>query len=125
MDKRSTIVLAAIAIGLFAYIVLYERYTITSGELAEVEGQLIERFVRARVNRLIIERPGTPTVEIARDREEQDLLGVWRLERPVEALADSDAVSSLLGAVQYAAARRTLRPRAQASSCPQRDGPVG
>ncbi|HJK92793.1 MAG TPA: DUF4340 domain-containing protein, partial [Polyangiaceae bacterium LLY-WYZ-15_(1-7)] len=108
MDKRSTIVLAAIAIGLFAYIVLYERYTITSGELAEVEGQLIERFVRARVNRLVIERPGTPTVEIARDREEQDLLGVWRLERPVEALADSDAVSSLLGAVQYAAARRTL-----------------
>ena len=59
MDKRSTIVLAAIAIGLFAYIVLYERYTITSGELAEVEGQLIERFVRARVNRLVIERPGS------------------------------------------------------------------
>lgn len=108
MTRNANIVLAIIAAGLFAFIALYERHTLTSGELTESQSQLLPRFVRSRVDRVEIERGETTTV-LVRSREEDDLIGTWSLEAPVDALADDDAVGSLLSALQYASARRTLR----------------
>lgn len=107
MNRNPVIALAAVAIGLFAFIVLYERHTLSTGEVSEARHQLLDRFVRARVDRIEITRPDDAVV-LERHREDDDLLGIWRVEEPFSALADEDVISSLLGAVQYAAARRTL-----------------
>ncbi len=108
MNRNTNIVLALIAGGLFAYITLYERHTLTSGELTETQNQLLQRFVRSRVDRVEVDR-GDEQMVLVRTRDEDDLLGTWNLQAPVEALADDDAVGSLLSAVQYASARRTLQ----------------
>ena len=108
MSRNANIVLAVIAGGLFAYITLYERGTLTSGELIESQSQLLQRFVRSRVDRVELER-GDETIVLVRTRDEDDLLGTWSLEAPLQAAADDDAVGSVLSAVQYASARRTLR----------------
>ncbi len=108
MTRVSTTILGAIALALFAFIVLYERQTLTSAELRGARNQLLERFVRARVDAVEIAREGEVVAALRREREEGDLLGTWRIVAPFDAAADDDAVSSMLGAVQYAAARRTL-----------------
>ncbi|MEM9071163.1 MAG: DUF4340 domain-containing protein [Myxococcota bacterium] len=106
--KRTNLVLAAVAASLFAFIVFYEKDTLSSGELEETRNQLLPRFVRARVDQMVIEREGE-RLEIVREREDpEDLLGTWRMSAPIDALADDDAVGSALSAVQYASARRTL-----------------
>ncbi|MFW6067718.1 MAG: DUF4340 domain-containing protein [Myxococcota bacterium] len=108
MSKRTTIVLAVIASGLLAFILLYERHTLSSGELAERGDRLLERFVRDKVDRLEIERGEERIVLIRKDEDEVDLSGAWRLVEPVEAPADEDAVESLLGSLEWANARREL-----------------
>ncbi|MCB9615367.1 MAG: DUF4340 domain-containing protein [Sandaracinus sp.] len=108
MTRTSTTILGAIALALFAFIVLYERQTMSTAELRGARNQLLERFVRTRVDGVEIERDGEVVASLRREREEGDMLGTWRVVAPFEAAADDDAVSSMLGAVQYAAARRTL-----------------
>lgn len=108
MTRVSTSILGAVALALFAFIVLYERQTLTSAELRGARNQLLERFVRSRVDAVEIAREGEVVASLRRERDEGDLLGTWRIVAPFDAAADDDAVSSMLGAVQYAAARRTL-----------------
>lgn len=109
MTRTSTTILGALALALFAFIVLYERRTLSTAELRGAQNQLLERFVRARVDGVEIERNGELAAKLRREREgDDDMLGTWRVVAPFEAPADDDAVSSLLGAIQYAAARRTL-----------------
>jgi hypothetical protein len=109
MTRTSTTILGALALALFAFIVLYERKTLTTSELRGAQNQLLERFVRSRVDGVEIERNGELAAKLRREREgDEDMLGTWRIVAPFEAAADDDAVSSLLGAIQYAAARRTL-----------------
>ncbi|MBX3250634.1 MAG: DUF4340 domain-containing protein [Myxococcales bacterium] len=108
MTRTSTAILGAIAIGLFAFIVLVEQKMLTSAELREARGQLLERFVRSRVDQVEIARGGNPSFTLRRVRAEGDLLGDWRVTTPFDAPADADAVSAMLGSVQYARARRTL-----------------
>jgi len=99
-------ILGVIAVALFAFIVLYERHSLTSGELGQRRGRLLDRFVRDRVERIEIEREGE-TYVMVRDRDE-DELGTWKITSPIEALADEDAVFSLLGALEWADARRSF-----------------
>ena len=108
MTRTSTTILGAIALALFAFIVLYERQTMSTAELRGARNQLLERFVRTRVDGVEIERDGEVVASLRREREEGDMLGTWRVVSPFQAAADDDAVSSMLGAVQYAAARSTL-----------------
>jgi len=105
--QRTTIVLAVIAVALAAFIGLYERDTLSSGELAERRGRLLPRFVRARVDRVVIEREEGRVV-LERDREDEEEVGEWNLVEPMEWPADLDAVDTLLGALEWASARRTL-----------------
>ncbi len=105
--QRTTIVLAVIAVGLAAFIGFYEQGTLSSGELAERRGRLLPRFVRARVDRVVIDRDEGRVV-LARVREDEDEVGEWNLVEPMEWPADMDAVDTLLGALEWASARRTL-----------------
>lgn len=107
MSKRTTIAMAVIAGGLLLYILAYERHTLSSGELSGREGRLLESFVRDRVTKLEIEREGGRVV-LERERDEEDELGEWKLVEPVTAEIDFDAVDSLMGALEWADARRTI-----------------
>lgn len=111
MDRRITIALAVIAAAMAAFIAFYESGLLSTGELEERRGRVLERFVRPRVTDVSIEREGT-AITLHRDREE-DLeafeVGHWTLVAPITADADQDAVDSLLSALEWLEARRTLR----------------
>lgn len=118
MNRKSTAALATVAIALFAFIVLHERHTLSSGELEGRSGRLLERFVRNRVDAVRIERPEQPALvlthhdsgEFAADDPNAAIngLGHWTLDEPIAAEVDEDAVFSMLGAMEWADARRTL-----------------
>lgn len=110
MDKRTTIALAVIAAAMAAFIAFYESGLLSTGELAERRGRVLERFVRPRVTDVSVERGGE-TIALHRDREE-DLeafeLGHWAMTQPIASDADQDAVDGLLSALEWLEARRTL-----------------
>jgi hypothetical protein len=143
---RVPLVLGLLVAGLATYIVVHERHTLTSAELEQRRGRLLERFVRARCDRIELERParagagsgdaasaggagaggagaggagaGGPARErvvLVRVRDDAAPglggaldVGSWRILSPVEAPADEDAVSALLGALEWLDARRTF-----------------
>ncbi len=105
--QRTTILLAVVAVALAAFIGLYERGTLSSGELAERRGRLLPRFVRNRVDKVVIDR-AEGRIVLERERQEEDEVGEWNLVEPMAWPADMDAVDTLLGALEWASARRTL-----------------
>jgi hypothetical protein len=112
--KRTTMVLGAIAIALMGYILMFERGSLSTGELEGRRGRVLERFVRAHVTRLEVVS-GDTHVTLAREEQGEDEetldtfgVGLWHLEVPVRAEADGEAVDGLLSALEYLDARRTL-----------------
>lgn len=107
---RTTIVLGSLCAVLFGFIWLYERQTLSTTDVAERRGKLLERFVRARCEKLEVQRHGV-TLTIVRQRadDEEGELGVWKLTTPVTAEADDEAVSSLLGSLEWMDDRRQFR----------------
>lgn len=107
---RTTLVLGSICAVVFAFVWFYERQTLSTGDVAERRGRLLERFVRARCEKLEVQRHGE-TLTIVRQRadDEEGELGYWKLTTPVTAEADDDAVSALLGALEWMDDRREFR----------------
>ncbi len=107
---RTTLLLGALCALAGAFIWFYERQTLSTGELEERRGRLLERFVRARCEKVEIQRGGA-AITLVRERAdgEEGELGVWRLHAPVSAAADDDAVSALLGALEWMDDRREFR----------------
>lgn len=108
MSRRSVGILAAIAVALFAYIVVYERHTLGSGALEGRDNRVAQEYARNQVDRIRIERPGEPTIELVRVREEEDALGHWEMRAPIETGGDDDAIGAMLGSVDWADARRRI-----------------
>ena len=113
MSKRAIVVLAILVVALGAYIALFERTSLTSKELGERKGRVLTSFVRAKVDRLEIQRKGQRVV-LERDLTEGNELGGWRMLEPrgakadVNTSADDDAVDRLLGELEWLSARRTF-----------------
>ena len=55
---RTTVLLGVIAVIMAAFILFFERDTITSRDLEKRKGHLLQQFVRERVEKLEIERDG-------------------------------------------------------------------
>ncbi len=113
MSKRTTMVLGGIAVAMLAYILIFERNTLSTAELDARRGRVIETFVRAHVTRVEVEAGETHVVlQRAAEEEEETLdtfgVGEWTLEEPVHADADGEAVDGLLSALEWLDARRTL-----------------
>lgn len=107
MNQRTTLGLLVVAVALFAFIVLYERKTLTTPELEGRSSRLVERFVRGRVDRITVE--GTHgRIELARDPGADGELGPWRIVAPLHADADEEAVESLLSTLEWTEPTRTL-----------------
>ncbi|MCC7536056.1 MAG: DUF4340 domain-containing protein, partial [Deltaproteobacteria bacterium] len=108
MKKRTTWILAGIVAALGIFIFAWERHQVTSGETSEREGRLLPTFVRDRVTRLEITRGGKKIVLERPTPEEPGLMVDWRLKQPVAGAADDDAVDSVVGALEWLDARRTV-----------------
>ena len=81
--KKTTVILALLAAAMLAFILIYERGTISSRELAQRRDRVLQRFVRDRVSRLEIQRRGKTTVLVREPDEEGGLeLGDWQVEEP-------------------------------------------
>lgn len=113
MSKNVTVVLAVLNAALLAFIVFVERGTLSTSDLAGRRGQVLERFLRERVERVELVRGDEEPIVLVREHDEDDAedgldLGTWRIASPIETNADDDAVDSFLSALEWLAARRTL-----------------
>jgi Domain of unknown function (DUF4340) len=108
---RTSIILGGVALVLLAFIVFFERGSVTTTERQERKGRILETFVRDRVTRIEIQRKGVTTV-LVRDpaKTDEDILGGggYRVEKPYAAVADREAVESLIGALEFILPRRSL-----------------
>ncbi|HKP55187.1 MAG TPA: DUF4340 domain-containing protein [Polyangiales bacterium] len=111
---RTSIILGALALALLAFILFFERGTVSTGEREGRKGQILESFVRDRVERIEIQRKGVTTVLVRKqlDANDDSLAAVenagFHVEKPYAAKADRDAVESLLGALEWVTPRRSL-----------------
>lgn len=108
MTKASVGILAAIAVALFAYIAVYERHTLGSGALEGRDNRVAQEYARSEVDGITLERPGEPSIELERVREDEDALGHWEMRAPIDAMGDDDSIGAMLGSVDWADARRRI-----------------
>lgn len=107
---RTSIVLVVVALGLLGFIWFFERGSLSTTEREQRKGRVVENFVRDKVTRLELQRHGVTTVLVKVEPNPKDPLdlGGWQVEAPYRAKADSSEVDSLLGAMEWAEARRSL-----------------
>lgn len=111
MNKRITIGLVVVNVALLAFILIYERGTLSTSETAGRSGQVLRTFIRDRVERVELVRGDEPAIAFVRERDpeaEDDELGEWVIREPIEVAADADAVDSLLSELEWLGANRTL-----------------
>lgn len=108
MSKRAVVALAVVVALLFAYVLAFERTSVTSKELSERAGRVLATFVRDKVDRLEVERKGVRMVLEKKPSKEGELTG-WRMIEPQQVEADQDAVDQLLGELEWLSARRVLK----------------
>lgn len=108
--SRTSILLVVIALGLLGFIVFVERGSLSTTERELRKGRVLDNFVRERVTRVELQRHGVTTVlvRVAPNPDDPLDLGGWQVEAPYKAKADSVEVDSLLGALEWAEARRSI-----------------
>lgn len=107
---RTSIVLVGIALGLLGFIFVFERGSLSTTEREQRKGRVVENFVRDKVTRVELQRHGVTTVlaKVAPNPDDPLDLGGWQVEAPYKGKADSNEVESLLSALEWADARRSL-----------------
>lgn len=111
MHKRTTLVLSVIAASLLAFILIFERGTLSTSDVARRSGHVLTRFVRDRVTQVELVRGDEAPIVFEREPpppDDEEATGIWRIAGPVRAAADQDAVDSFLGALEWLMAERTL-----------------
>jgi hypothetical protein len=111
VSTRALAILGVIAAALLAYVVVFERDSVTSKELADRAGRVLPSFVREKVERITVQRRGVEVV-LARKRE-ADGFGALEMLAPLKAAADADAGDRLLGELEWLSARRSVEDNGQ------------
>lgn len=107
--KRTTVILGILAAAMLAFILIYERGTMSSREIEQRRDRVLQRFVKERVSRLEIERGGETTLLVREPDEEGGLeLGDWEIRKPFSARADQEVVEDLLGELEWLGPERRL-----------------
>src|SRR6266496_1344679 len=88
MNWRTTLVLAAIALGVLAYLKFFEMKQPSTGE-AKRQAQNVVNFDRNKISGIVIQN-GDEKIEMQRRGNR------WRLEAPIKDQADSAVIESLL-----------------------------
>lgn len=107
---RTSIILGGVALVLLAFILFFERGSVSTSERDQRKGRILESFVRDRVTRIEIQRKGVTTVLVREEAKPEDAIdgSGFRVEKPYASAADRDAVESLLGALEWITPRRSL-----------------
>jgi hypothetical protein len=107
---RTSIVLVVVAVSLLGFIWFFERGSMSTTERELRKGRVVDNFVKDKVSRLELQRHGVTTVLVKAEPDPKDPLdlGGWQVEAPYRARADSSEIESLLGALEWAEARRSL-----------------
>jgi Domain of unknown function (DUF4340) len=108
---RTSIILGGVALVLLAFIVFFERGSVSTRERQERKGQVLDTFVRDRVTRIEIQRKGVTTVLVREPAKSGDDISGgtgFRVEKPYSAGADRDAVESLISALEFVLPKRSL-----------------
>ena len=88
MKWKTTLVLFAIAAGVFAYLALVERNRLNTADAAR-EAQNVVNFDREKIEGIVIQN-GDDKIDIRKRGDK------WRLETPIKDQADASAVNNLL-----------------------------
>lgn len=106
MKNKTVIVLVVAALGLFAYIFFVERDSMTTSDLQEREDRVFGEFARDSVTALTVSGPkGEVTARKIVDADGEER---WRLTAPADLDADASAVRSVLAAIDFVLADRTV-----------------
>ncbi len=101
MKGKNLIILAAVVIVVFAYIILFERHRPTSDEASQAAEKVLRDFERDDVEAIVLtNETGTMRIEKA----EED----WRIREPLDFPAASSEISSTLGTLANLKAERRL-----------------
>ncbi|HEX2679147.1 MAG TPA: DUF4340 domain-containing protein [Polyangiales bacterium] len=107
--QRTSLILGVLAASLLAFILIFERGSVSTKEREDRKGRVLDTFVREKVTRLEIQRKGVTTVLVRKPAPEDGLdLGPWQVDAPYKAKADSDAMEGLLGSLEWIDPKRTL-----------------
>lgn len=107
MMQRGTLGLFGVVLALAGFIYFYEQDTTSSGELEGREDRFVPAFSRDRLTGFVVVRGGE-TVEVARHADDAGVES-FTLVRPVRAdTVDEDTVDTLVSALEWADATRTL-----------------
>lgn len=108
--SRTSMILMGVALTLLSFIVFFERGSLSTTEREGRKGHVLESFVKDRVTRIELQRRGVTTVLVHVEPKPDDPLdiGGWQVEAPYHARADKALVDELLGALEWAEARRSL-----------------
>lgn len=108
MNRNTAIGLAVVALGLLFYIGFVDSKTLSTGELREQRGRLLDTFVRDRLSAFILET-GTDEIAFTRSRTtDGQEWAAWKMTAPVQDEVDEAAVDALLGQLVFASARRQV-----------------
>jgi hypothetical protein len=107
MSKRGILGLSLVAALLLAYVLVFERTSVTSKERSARAGRVLVSFVRDKVERLTVQRKGTTVVLVRKPQSDGTFAG-FRVLEPYLAKADDDAVDQVLGELEWLSAKRTL-----------------
>lgn len=92
MKPRTTLSLAVIAGGLFAYIWFVEQHSETTREVTESSAKVL-KLDQSRINSIAVQNGETKI-----DIQKKD--GVWRIEQPLADRADATGVSQILSSLE-------------------------
>jgi hypothetical protein len=107
--RTSLLILLSLALGLFGFIVFFERGSLSTTERQGRKGRVLESFVRERISRIEIQRKGVTTLLVRTDPKADALApSAWRVEQPYAAPADQTMVDALIGALEWIEPRRSL-----------------
>jgi hypothetical protein len=104
---RASIVLGVIAALLLAFILVFERESLSSRELDQRKGSALPELQRDRLAKIELQRKGVVTV-LERDTSRDDEEGIWKVTAPYRAEADTDAVETLLSELEWLHPERSL-----------------
>lgn len=107
---RTSIILGGVSLLLLAFILFFERGTLSTHEIEGRKGRILATFVRERVTRIELQRKGVTTVLTRAEFDPANPLetGGYRVEQPFKAEADRDAVENLTSALEWIDPRRSL-----------------
>ncbi len=106
LSWRTNIILAALVVGLFAYIGFFESKKLGSDDYKGRHDRVLAGFAEEKVIRIAIRPAAGDAIELVRGSDEEH---PWTITRPEEAIADADVVRAFLDIWEYGNALRRLQ----------------